>query len=1236
MNRSKGSINELISTASTTSPENSEKGIPSTMLHVQQLKALLWKCWVMRCRHPVTMIFDLLLMICLTALMSWIGSKIQLDKVGSVGSNNSWIPPEIYEATDYNLNSLSGVLHFAPNSSATFRVMNRLKQLAPNKSLKLEPCIDEADSLNKWLISNSSTISGAVIFTPTLMNKFDLNSDFKYSIRVDGKYIDSDKKFPVKFSQDPVTSIDHANGYVRSKFVLIQMLLNDAFLSLKAEDNGLVYEKRNIVLQPHPYPGYKRTPSASIIVGVAVVAIFGLMISFPILVKRIADEESNRSREMFRMTNVPDWIYWLSHYINNFLYLSIFFVILTFCTFVKFNGSFAVLNHSNPILIFIIFIIFLTQAILFGFLLTIPFNKPVIAVIAAVVIWIIVWAAPVFSFGYTVSKSADSKRSWCSMLPPAAIYFLFQIIGDLEITQRGLTWSSLFSQSINYGNSVASILLVMVFSSVLYILVFLYLDAVWPFKEGVPKPFYFPFLKSYWCPRNDVTFSDSYSTRAVNKYFEPEDASSTPAINLRCVSKVYGTFSKKRAVDNLSLTITPGQITCLLGENGAGKTTTMCMITGMFPPSEGVIEINGYDLLMNTNLARRSLSYCPQHNPLYGELTVREHLFLYAALKGHPWSDLDSEISKTIEQITLKNWDNFLAPNLSGGMKRKLCLGMALIGGTSVVILDEPTTGLDPEVRRSIWELLLNIRHQNRTILISTHFMEEADALGDRIAIMTSGQLTCYGSTMFLKKIFGAGYSLRMAKTSGFKDLETNLLITSFVPGASIIDQSSTEVVYSLHSDEEPSNTSKLSLFFEKLEEQKRRLGIQSFGLTLTTMEDVFLKVGDIDGSNAPLLSPPEQFVESNGNNSTDSRVQGHHLLKLQIYGLLVKRVNYAIRYWPMIIFQIFVPSLIFILIFLLNNNLMNQQGPGHPLILDAGMVYGKTTGFFNVKAKGAPTSRYYEMVSKDQGVEVSMLEGENMNEWLIQIAKNITLEDYSRMFIVGAESNRGSPSSEMTVWFNLEALHSLPISLNLVYESIDRQMFNSSSNIVAVNHPFPPEAVAFVGYLYTELVKFCWAVLVPLTIPFLAASYVLFSIHEKSSKARLVQLMTGLSQWTLIGANFMFDLFTHFISIAVVFLVFVTMDTNGVFMKYNSTRGMLSPLRIVTHLNHSPRSFAVPSLRDLWDDVDRYCVHCDMDDREKSRWLCDTGHYLCNNWCSFFSCVLCPRVPCTVFSCWC
>jgi len=120
----------------------------------------------------------------------------------------------------------------------------------------------------------------------------------------------------------------------------------------------------------------------------------------------------------------------------------------------------------------------------------------------------------------------------------------------------------------------------------------------------------------------------------------------------------------------------------------------MNMITGIFPPTRGTAIVDGSDVVQNTKAARRSIGLCPQHNILYNELTVEQHLKLYAVLKGHPWGKLSDEITQTLQQLQLDGKRKTNAEALSGGMKRKLSLGIAMIGGTKILILDEPTSGL--------------------------------------------------------------------------------------------------------------------------------------------------------------------------------------------------------------------------------------------------------------------------------------------------------------------------------------------------------------------------------------------------------------------------------------------------------------------------------------------------------------------------------------------------------------
>ncbi|NXM65532.1 ABCA1 protein, partial [Serilophus lunatus] len=217
------------------------------------------------------------------------------------------------------------------------------------------------------------------------------------------------------------------------------------------------------------------------------------------------------------------------------------------------------------------------------------------------------------------------------------------------------------------------------------------------------------------------------------------------------------------AVDGLTLNFYEGQITSFLGHNGAGKTTTMSILTGLFPPTSGTAFILGKDIRSELSTIRQNLGVCPQHNVLFDLLTVEEHIWFYARLKGLPEKKVKEEMEQMAMDVGLPHKLKARTSRLSGGMQRKLSVALAFVGGSKVVILDEPTAGVDPYSRRGIWELLLKYR-QGRTIILSTHHMDEADILGDRIAIISHGKLCCVGSSLFLKNHLGTGYYLTLVK----------------------------------------------------------------------------------------------------------------------------------------------------------------------------------------------------------------------------------------------------------------------------------------------------------------------------------------------------------------------------------------------------------------------------------------------------------------------------------------
>ena len=219
--------------------------------------------------------------------------------------------------------------------------------------------------------------------------------------------------------------------------------------------------------------------------------------------------------------------------------------------------------------------------------------------------------------------------------------------------------------------------------------------------------------------------------------------------NLR---KVYGDFV---AVNNLSMTLYQGEITVLLGENGAGKSTTMGMLTGSIPPSSGTVKIKNFDLRTELDEIRDRIGYCPQQNTLFSQLTPREHLQFFIQARGIEEPDVDSILRK----MDLLSKADTPAGKLSGGQQRKLNLAIALSGNRKIVFLDEPTAGVDPYSRREIWNILQSSKEQC-TMLMSTHFMDEADLLGDRVAILHTGHLKAIGSSMTLKKKFKSSYRL--------------------------------------------------------------------------------------------------------------------------------------------------------------------------------------------------------------------------------------------------------------------------------------------------------------------------------------------------------------------------------------------------------------------------------------------------------------------------------------------
>jgi len=278
---------------------------------------------------------------------------------------------------------------------------------------------------------------------------------------------------------------------------------------------------------------------------------------------------------------------------------------------------------------------------------------------------------------------------------------------------------------------------------------------------GIDLLLSFPAIKAWLLPDKDIPVDDADADEDVREEVRRVErgAASSDLLVLKGLRKIYG--GAKAAVRNLTFGVPKSQVFGLLGINGAGKSTAFKMLSGDIVPTSGTATISGHDVLREQIECRRLIGYCPQFDAILDLLSVREHLEMYARIKGVPTDQLEQVVQAKMQQMDLPKFEHKLAGTLSGGNKRKLSVGIALIGNPSLVLLDEPSTGVDPVARRKMWDIITQVATERKTcsVVLTTHSMEECQALAQRVGIQVGGRLRCLGSIQHLKHRFGRGYT---------------------------------------------------------------------------------------------------------------------------------------------------------------------------------------------------------------------------------------------------------------------------------------------------------------------------------------------------------------------------------------------------------------------------------------------------------------------------------------------
>ncbi|NXL33768.1 ABCA3 protein, partial [Glaucidium brasilianum] len=970
-------------------------------------------------------------------------------------------------------------------------------------------------------------------------------------------------------------------GYLREGFLAVQHAVDRAIMQYHANASSTrLLENITVVVQRFPYPAYVND---LFLLAIQNQLPLLLMLSFTYtslnIVRAVVHEKEKKLKEYMHMMGLSNWLHWSAWFLMFFLFLlvSVFFVTVLFCVKVSEQG--AVLTNSDPTLVFTFLAVFSISSISFNFMVSTFFSRANVAAAAGGFLYFFSYI-PYFFISPRYDLMSHSQKLASCLISNVAMAMGAQLIGMFE--GKGEQWRDLMKPvSVDDNFTLAQVLGMLLLDSALYGVVAWYVEAVFPGEYGVPQPWYFFLTPSYWCGRprtvvgKEKEEEEDPEKALKSQYIEEEPADLVSGIKIKHLSKVFKVGNKmKEAVKDLTVNMYEGQITVLLGHNGAGKTTTLSMLTGLHSPTSGQAYINGYEISQDMVLIRRSLGLCPQHDVLFDNMTVEEHLHFYAGLKGYPPSKCPEEINHILRILNLEDKRHSLTKALSGGMKRKLSIGIALIGDSkaSVVMLDEPTSGMDPASRRATWDLLQQQR-SNRTILLTTHFMDEADLLGDRIAIMAKGELQCCGSSLFLKRKYGAGYHMVMVKEPYCNLGEISRLICHYVPNATMESNAGAELSFILPKE----STHRFEALFTELEQKREELGIASYGASVTTMEEVFLRVGKLVDSSMDIQAiqlPALQYQHERRSNDwamddssslsgmtdmTDdsgalitedcSSIKlntGFYLCCQQFYAMFMKRAMYSWRNWKMVAAQFLVP-LIFTAFALIVAKTF--PGPRDSSLLRLTLEpYGQTIVPFCVSAASGLSQRlaeqYVELLDAQRQSPLEVLGG--LEEYLISRASKEG-GAFNEHYIAAASFEGAGNHTVVTALFNNQAYHSPATALMLADNAVFRVLAGPNASITVTNYPQPRNITEKAkDQLMEGQTGFAIAINLLYGMASLASTFALLLVSERAIKAKHVQFVSGVYVVNFWLSALLWDIINFLIPCALMLVIFQAFDVQA------------------------------------------------------------------------------------------
>uniref|UniRef100_A0A8C0LAE8 ATP-binding cassette sub-family A member 3-like n=1 Tax=Canis lupus dingo TaxID=286419 RepID=A0A8C0LAE8_CANLU len=1133
------------------------------LLTFSQFAVLLWKNFTLKRRQVFTLILEILTVLVFPVMILLFRKLTSINVVGPYNYTSqpiNTLPPFLKNPEDWEL------IYVPSNIDVVSEITESMKRNL-NISVKVRGFASEIE-FERYIEYDygSHKVLAAIIFDCNFKSSSDpLPLQVEYHlrfVRIQRTLMWPDRtgwQTSLLFPAYPTLGPRNVNyddggdpGYIREGFLAVQHALDKAIM-LYHESNASrnMFDSTSIFIRRFPHPAYSHD-ELIFIISSFLPLMFILMFSPTVLsiMRYIVWEREKRLK-----------------------------VIQLFSFFVQ-----PIFRFSDSSFIFVFLMCYAIASIFFAFMVSTFFNKVHLAASAGSLLYF----AAFFPFNTIIKHyghmTLTQKVTVCLSSNVALALGISRLL-KLELKQIGVRWDNIW-RPVNLEDNLifGYILLMLLLDAFLYGLVTWYMETIFPGQCGVPQPWYFFLLRSYWLGETKIREKKEVKNcgQTPNKHFEAEPTSLVAGIQIKHLHKVFVSNDRVYELNNMSLNLFKGQITILLGQNGAGKTTILSLLTGRYPPTREEVYIHGFDISKNIMEIRKNLGFCPQQDLLFNDMTISEHLFFYSCLSLIYQNMYSMEIDHMLSTFNLLEKRDTLSKALSGGMKRKLSIIIALMGGSQVVLLDEPSSGMDPVSRRATWELLQQYK-QNRTILLTTHSMDEADLLGDRIAIMVRGTLQCCGSSVFLKQTYGAGYHIVMEKESHCDVEKISEIIHSHIPDATVENFTGAELSFILPKE----YTHRFEALIDHLEKKQKELGIASFGASITTMEEVFVKVNnladsqmDIQATHFPFLKDQKMGQDMKWNmnmpryheTSVYSRLNemanikfntGFPLYCQQFHSMFIKRALFTWRNWKLMLLQISV-ILVFTTYLLLTVQ-FHYDLPTRELDLSQ---YGRTIVPYSISGNSDLALNLINNIK-------IFLKRKNQELWEVpgKVTKYLMENKEFRDFSITALSIEVEENKTiLTVLFNNEAYHSAATSLAVLDNVLFMSLSGPNASIKVANkpQPLPLHALIFptkiIFYLYVIISFIIYFILcrpknglqivicLAFSLAVLIGTFCLQTVTERTTRGKHIQFVSGVSVLTYWLSALLWDLiyFSIFCCLLLVSGVFTYCRMDAFVANYN------------------------------------------------------------------------------------